>query len=355
MTEEVGKAMHILITGISGRIGANLAKGLLDAGHSVRGLIWARDRRIEKFATMDVELLEGTITEPEDVAKAVDGVDAIYHLGAAFQGGGPFTNSEYFDINVRGTFNMLEAAQGLGSKLQQFIFASSDALYSKYTQEGIAEPIREDEFPLEPGGMYALTKLLGEDLCRGYTRNVGLPMTICRFALTVAGDEILDFRQFYLAHWRQAYAKLTSPEARVVAAQLDEAAARVGDHALLLARDGNGRTYKKHIADVHDIVAGLLAVLGKPAALGEAFQLAAPRAFTWEEAIPYLAEKLNLPYVEANLAGHAPTFYEFDVAKGRTLLGYEPSYDIFRMIDEGMALRAGMAVGVVPTHVGRNG
>ena len=138
-----------------------------------------------------------------------------------------------------------------------------------------------------------------------------------------------------------------------MAAQLEEAAQRVGDHALLLARDGNGRSYKKHIADVHDIVAGLLAVLGKKQAVGETFQLAAPRAYTWEEAIPYLAEKLDLPYVDVSLAGHVPTFYEFDLSKGRKLLGYEPSYDIFRMINEGLALRAGMAVGVVPTHVGK--
>lgn len=198
-----------------------------------------------------------------------------------------------------------------------------------------------------------MTKLLGEDLCRGYMRSEGLPITICRFALTVAGDEILDFRQFYLSHWRKAYASMTSPEAHAVATQLEEAAQRVGEHALLLARDGNGRTYKKHIADVHDIVAGLLAVLGKDQALGETFQLAAPRPYTWEEAVPYLSEKLELPYVDVNLAGHVPTFYEFDLSKGRKLLGYEPSYDIFRMIDEGLALRAGMAVGVVPTHVGK--
>ena len=48
--------MHVLITGISGRIGANLAKALLDAGHTVRGLVWENDRRSEKLAGLPVEL-----------------------------------------------------------------------------------------------------------------------------------------------------------------------------------------------------------------------------------------------------------------------------------------------------------
>ena len=343
--------MKVLVTGISGRIGANLAKQLVQAGHQVRGLVWARDRRSDKLAALDVELVEGTLTEMADVTAAVAGVEVICHLGAAFQGGGPFTNEEYFEINVRGTFNMLEAAQTLGDKLQHFFFVSSDALYSKYVPGGIPEPIREDEFPLEPGGYYALTKLLGEDLCRGYLRNSNLPITIFRFANTLAGEEILNFRQFYLSDWLKAYAKLTTPEAQAVYRQLQAAAAQHGENCLLLARDENGRSYKKHMADVHDIVAGFMAALGKPAAVGETFQLAAPRPFTWEETVPYLAEKLGLPYVDINLAGHMPTYYEFDLSKGARLLDYHPSYDIFRMIDEGVALRAGQAVDVVPTHV----
>ena len=81
--------MKILVTGISGRIGANLAKALVEAGHEVRGLVWANDRRLDKLTALNVELIEGTIENPADVDKAVAGVDAICHLAAAFQGGGP--------------------------------------------------------------------------------------------------------------------------------------------------------------------------------------------------------------------------------------------------------------------------
>jgi UDP-glucose 4-epimerase len=328
--------MQILITGITGRIGAVLAQRLVDAGHVVRGLVWPRDRRLDRLSHLPIELQEGSLTEPADVTRAVDGVDAIYHLGAAFQGGGPFTNAEYFDINVRGAFNMLEAAAASTNR-PHFFFASTDALYNKYIPDGVVEPIREDEMALEPGGTYALTKQLGEDLCRGYARNQGLPLTIFRFALTVGDAEILHFPQFYLRHWLQSYARMSSPEAADVYTQLQELSA-CHENALLIARDETGRSYKKHIAHANDIVAGLLAGLQNPNAVGETFQLAAPAPYTWEETIPYLAQKLNLPVVDVNLAGHLPTCYEFDLAKARRLLGFAPQYDIFRMIDEAMTL-----------------
>jgi hypothetical protein len=166
----------------------------------------------------------------------------------------------------------------------------------------------------------------------------------------VAGDEILDFPQFYLSHWRRVYAHLTDPAASSTRAQLEDAAGQYGDRCLVLARDKTGRSYKKHIADVHDIVAGFLAGIGKTAAFGQVFQLAAPRPFTWEEAIPYLGAKLDLPWVDVRLAGHVPTYYEFDLSKGARLIDYRPAYDIFRMIDEAVALRGGQAVDVLPTH-----
>ena len=348
--------MQILITGISGRIGANLAKALIEAGHTVRGLIWENDRRSEKLAGLPVELVEGTITNVADVATAVAGVDAVCHLAAAFQGGGPFSNEQYFEINVRGTFNLLEAARQQVKPLQHFFYASTDAIYEKYIPGGIPEPIQEETMKIAPGGQYALTKYLGEELALGYQRNYGVPVTVFRFALAVAGDEILSFPQFYLLHWLKTYEKLTTPDAVKVYQQLQAlclADEKVAKRCLLLARDENGRSYKKHIADVRDIVQGFTDALGKPNVVGQIFQLAAPTPYTWEEAIPYLAAKLRVDYVDVNLAGHVTTFYEFDMSKGQRLFSYQPRYDIFAMIDDAIAFREGQATGVIPTHVKR--
>ncbi len=345
--------MNILVTGISGRIGANLAKAFVEAGHTVRGLVWANDRRLDKLTALNVELIEGTIENPADVDKAVAGVDAICHLAAAFQGGGPFTNQQYFDINVRGTFNMLEAARQHAPNLQHFFYASTDAIYEKYIPGGMTVPIQEDTMKIAPVGQYAITKYLGEEMCRGYYRTYHLPITIFRFALALAGDEVLNFSQFYLSHWLKVYENLSGAAAAQVRAQLQQlrpASEEAAQKCLLVARDENGRTYKKHVADVRDIVRGFTDALGKPGAVGEVFQLAAPTPYTWEETIPYLAQKLGVDYVDVRLAGHMTTFYEFDMRKGQRLFGYQPSYDMGKMIDDAIAFRAGQATGVIPTH-----
>ena len=119
---------------------------------------------------------------------------------------------------------------------------------------------------------------------------------------------------------------------------------------MLIARDENGRTYKKHVADVRDIVRGFTDGLGKPGAIGEVFQLAAPTPYTWEETIPYLAKKLGVDYVDLQLAGHMTTVYDFDMSKGQRLFDYQPSYNMQTMIDDAIAFRAGQATGVIPTH-----
>lgn len=325
--------MQILVTGITGRIGANLAAALLKAGHAVRGLVWPRDPRVEKLQALGVELIEGSLTEPEDVRRAVAGMEVVYHLGGAFQGGGPFTVEEYFTINVQGTFHMLEAARAQPG-LTQFLFASTDALYEKYLPGGMTEPIREDVTPRRPRGWYALSKSMGEELVTGYVRTYRLPATILRFALVVGAGEILDFAQFRLSKLKDSQQEL--------------AALWEGEERLVILRDIAGRSFKKHIADVRDIVHGCLCALGKTQAAGETIQLAGPRPFTWEEAVPHLSRVLGIPFVEATSRG-VPTFYEYDLSKAQRLLGFAPRCDIARMIEDAAAYRAGTDIGVLPT------
>ena len=327
--------MRILVTGITGRIGSNLAMNLVREGHEVRGLVWERDERVAKLEGFDVELEYGTITDADDALRATDGVDAVYHMAAAFQGGGPFTDEEYFEINVRGTFNMLEAARAYG-RVRHFIHASTDAVYGGHqVDQSGGEIIREDETPRRPARWYALSKHLAEEVCHGYHRIHSFPVTMMRFAWVHGVDEVLRQPYFFLTRMKERYPEL-------------EALSWEGDERLVLLRDRDGSSCKAHIVDVRDIVHGLLSALDKPEAFGQVFNLAGPRAFTWEEVVPHLGQALEIPWVEASLSG-SPIHYELDISKARRVIGYQPRYDIFRMIDDGLAFQRGDDIGVLPT------
>ncbi|HET7770784.1 MAG TPA: NAD(P)-dependent oxidoreductase [Chloroflexota bacterium] len=327
--------MKILVTGVTGRIGANLAAALRRDGHEVRGLVWGRDPRVEKLAPLGLELIEGSLTSAEDTRRACEGVEAVYHLGAAFQGGGPFTTDEYFEINVRGTFNMLEAAKAQGPALKHFVFSSTDAVYEKYVRGGMNELIREDELPRKPKGWYSISKSVGEELCNGYHRSFKTPVTVVRFPTVLSVDEILLYRQIALSKLMRAQPDL---------APLWQESG--GEERLVLVRDPDGRAYKKHIADVRDVVHGCVCVLGKERAAGETFQLGSPTAFKWDELVPYLSEKTGVPYVDARSSA-IPTYYEYDLSKARDLLGYRPRYGFREMVDDAIAWKNGTDIGVL--------
>ena len=323
--------MNILITGITGRVGANLAAGLISEGHTIHGLVWPRDPSTDKLRKLGVHLFAGSLTEIEEVHQSVQGMDVVYHLGAAFQGGGPFTEDEFFAINAGGTFNVLETARRAG--VQQVIYASTDALFPKYVPGGLMEPINES-IAKKPVGSYSVTKSIGEDLCLAYWKNQRLPVTITRFAMIFGAGEVLHFPPFYLHSLIKNRPELKSLEKK--------------EDQLVIIRDEHGRSYKKHTADVRDIVSGLMTTLTKEATYGEIIQLAGPEPFTWDTAVPYLAERLNMSYTDVSIDG-TPTFYEFDLNKARTLIDYKPRYDIFRMIDDAIRFEQGDDIGLLPT------
>ena len=343
--------LKVLITGITGRVGANIAQNFLDHGHEVTGLGWPGDRQIEKMKAIGAEIIEGDLASSGDVNAAVDGQEVILHLGAAFQAGGPFTPEQYFDTNVKGTFNVLEASKNLGNRLKHVLITSTDATMFKYPEDGISEPIAEDSLPLSTTDWYGYSKVLCESLLNRYHAQDNLRGTIIRFANVWGAGEILKFGQFHLSSFLKQF-KIRTDDAgkatfKILQSEHDSSA---GGPRFIVARDVNGRPWKKHQIEVRDIVHGYEQAVCNPATFGNVYQLGSKEPFTWDVLIPYISEKTGIPYSTVDLPMN-PTFYEYDLSAARNDFGYAPSLSVFEMVDEAIRYNEEGGGSIVPTKV----
>jgi UDP-glucose 4-epimerase len=326
----------ILVTGVAGRIGRNLAAALIADGATVKGVTLPDDPGIEWVRAAGVELVVGNLREPEVCAEAVAGVDAVVHLGAMLLFGSDDHNPALFEDNVRATFNLLQATLPRKGELSRFVFASSDevypSLFAKYT------PI-DEAHPKEPYSFYGLTKLTGEEFLRFFHRAHGLPIAIARFALTIEPWEVLEPGR-PLGNFLHARSMLGIVRARGGEATAAAIAERIapGEEPLLLAREEDGSPYLFHYCDVRDLVQGIRLLLERPAAVGDVFNLSGPAPFSYDQAVPYLAERTGRPIVDARIPG-PPIRIHHSIAKARGLLGYAPQHDIFSTIDTALADR----------------
>jgi UDP-glucose 4-epimerase len=166
----------LLVTGGCGFIGANLLRAL-DPAHDVRVLDnLARGQRELLPGDREIELVVGDIRDGEAVRRALTGVDVVVHL-AAFGSVAESVSDpvENFDINVRGTFEVLR--QAAAAEAGKFIFASTGgALMGDATP-----PIDERSLPW-PISPYGASKLCGEAYCHAFAGSLGLATVALRFA-----------------------------------------------------------------------------------------------------------------------------------------------------------------------------
>ncbi len=191
--------MHYLITGGAGFIGANYVHRLLGRGERVtiydnlsrRGatanLAWLR----ETFGDNAFTLIHGDVRDAALLTAAVRNVDVIVHLASQVA----VTSSvlhprEDFEINVTGTFNVLEAARLVGHH-PAVIFASTNKVYggmesliveereTRYAYRDYPHGIPET-YPLDFHSPYGNSKGAGDQYVRDYARIYGLPTVVFR-------------------------------------------------------------------------------------------------------------------------------------------------------------------------------
>ena len=170
--------MRALVTGGAGFIGSHICQELLSRGHQVVAVDNLANGRLENFDEFEdsknFEFQKINILDRDRLAPLFKGVDWVFHMAGLADIVPSIERPDlYFDVNVKGTLNVLEAAKNAGVK--RFAYAASSSSY------GIPESYPTPETALiAPQYPYALTKYLGEELVLHWSQTYSLPAVSLR-------------------------------------------------------------------------------------------------------------------------------------------------------------------------------
>jgi len=167
------KFEQVLITGTGGRLGTYVAAELQGhceiSGFDLRPTRGAIRHRI------------GDITDAAAMAQACDGVDAIIHV-AAFPNIWSGSSEDIVRVNTMGVWTVLQAAEAAG--VRRVVLCSSDSVVGFTVMSGNLKPPDylpiDSAHPLRPTDPYAISKLLGEEIGRGFATRGSLEVIVLR-------------------------------------------------------------------------------------------------------------------------------------------------------------------------------
>lgn len=163
--------MKILVTGGTGFTGKALVRRLLDDGHQVVALDFQEGLKTQELRDWGAEVVIGTVTDKEVVDRCMKGVEVVHHLAAAFRQLN-VPNSYYWDVNVEGTRNVLEAARR--EKVKKFVYCSTCGVHGN-----VDNPPGNEESPINAADYYQQTKYEAEPIVKEYQQK-GMETTILR-------------------------------------------------------------------------------------------------------------------------------------------------------------------------------
>jgi len=148
---------RILVTGAGGIIGSMLRDALARPERHLRLLDVAAQSALTRDE--DAEVLTGSFLDADTIDEACRGVDVVLHLGGLSTGG--FSWEEYLDVNINGTFMVLDAARRNG--VARVIYASSHHALG-FQPSDLGVPVPDYAYP-RPDSYYGVSKVASESLC----------------------------------------------------------------------------------------------------------------------------------------------------------------------------------------------
>lgn len=309
----------VLITGGGGFIGSNLVDRLLELGYTVRILdnLYTGFLRNVPLDKEGVEFILGDILDPAVLAKAVDGIDYVYHLAAMSKVvpslKDPAMARFCVETNALGTWNVLNATRAViedkdGKGVKKVVYAASSTYYGN-----VPPPHREDLAPdfITP---YAASKYEGELQMQMFDRLFNVPTISTRFFMVYGPRQPST----------GAYAIVTGVFAKQAAEGKD------------LTIEGDGSHYRDFI-HVDDIVKGMILAQQGPNIHGDVVNLGSGKAYSVQDVANLVSEKQT--HVDARKNDLEGTLA--DTCRMKKLLGYrttkEFKHEMAYMVKETLA------------------
>jgi UDP-glucose 4-epimerase len=173
---------QFLVTGGAGFIGSHLAQALAERGGQVRVLDNLSTGQTSNLQSVRgrIELVEGDACDPAQVARAVAGVEVVFHEAAlaSVQRSVDFPLDSHAHC-ATSTVNVLDQARRAG--VRRVVYAASSSAYGS-----VPKPAKQETDPLMPLSPYAAAKLSGEMYCQAFFQTYGLE-TVCLRYFNVFG------------------------------------------------------------------------------------------------------------------------------------------------------------------------
>ena len=336
-----------LITGGSGFIGRHLTSELLQHGYEVRildALIEQVHADGESGVTPDAEFIRGDVRDPEAVARALDGVDGVFHLAAEVGvGQSMYEIARYVGGNDLGTAVLLEAM--IDKPIKRIVVASSMSVYGEGLylapdgtrinkvrrrpadiKAGQWDPLADsgvpflpvptdEEKPVDLASIYALTKYAQERAVLIFGEAYGV--------------EAVALRLFNVFGPGQA---LSNPYTGVLA---NFASRLINGQAPMIFEDGK---QKRDFVHVRDVARAFRLAMEKPEAPGHVINVGSGQAYAIREVATLLAEAMGMPEIGPDImdkarSGDIRNCFA-DISKARDLLGFQPEFRLENALGE---------------------
>lgn len=237
---------RMLVLGATGFIGKELLRQLIEQGHSVRALVRSAASLPETLRGR-MEVARGDLGNRDDVMRAMEGVDTVFHLARA----NVKNWADYEELEIEATRRVAECA--LASGVKRFVYTGTiDSYYAGANAGTITEQTPLDPH-IERRNLYARAKAVSEEILTRMHREEGLPLVIVRPGIVI-GRGGSPFHWGVGMWWSDAVCQIWGK----------------GENKLALVL-------------VEDVAAGLIAAMATPGIEGKSFNLVGEQLLTAQE------------------------------------------------------------------------